>query len=145
MKYLTEREQIATAMNFGKYPVLYIDLDDRKFDGSDYAKGFPVKVAWDRPAYPGMTTRGELYIENGRYGIGNDAACLHKDFGRSDIIEDARWAMVQTIHTGQAVILIEDHTKTKECGVRVMKVADKLDVHCSTCTYLVDVEEDFEV
>lgn len=34
MKYLTERTEIAKAMNFGKHPCLYINMEDTKYEDS---------------------------------------------------------------------------------------------------------------
>ena len=62
MRYLKHREQIATAINFGKYPVLRLDLSNRPAQSyapdSDFCVGDRVRVAWDKPGYEGMTTRG---------------------------------------------------------------------------------------
>lgn len=45
MKYLTDRHEIATAINFGKYPVLYINYENRPYESSSYAVGCRVHVA----------------------------------------------------------------------------------------------------
>lgn len=75
MKYLTDRREIAEAINFGKYPVLTLNRENRPYakerPDSDYATGCRVRVAWDHkdPRYAGMTTHGNLYIENGKLKI----------------------------------------------------------------------------
>lgn len=151
MKYLTNREKIAKAMNFGKYPVLYIDRDTKPYDRpgheSDFSKGSQCKLDWEHsnPRYAGMTARCTLYYCEGRYSLDQDAACLHNDFGRHDVLEMVEWARVPTLRCGQTVIVVEDFTKQKLCKVRVMKVSDRKDIHCSTVAYLEDVPEDMEV
>lgn len=71
MKYLTERQEIGEAMNFGKYPILYIDLDKPISSKNDFYKGSKCRIAWDMPdgRYKGMSARCELYRYNGKYEL----------------------------------------------------------------------------
>ena len=147
MKYLTDRHEIAMAMNFGKYPVLHINLENRPFSDirpdSDYATGDTVRVDWGEKQgsrYEGMATRGELYIENGRYGIGYHGCCLHKAFGYTDVIEDMHNAQTPLVRAGQEVVLVEDWPSKKECTVRMMKISDRIDKNCQTVCTLEDVD-----
>ena len=61
MKYLKDRTEIAKAMNFGKYPVIKIDIRNKPAKDyaseSDYAVGDKVRVAWDKAGYEGMTAK----------------------------------------------------------------------------------------
>ena len=147
MKYLTDRSQIAVAMNFGKYPVLYIDLDNKIYDTpehpSDFCVGSKCKLDWEHKdrAYEGMSARCTLCYSEGRYTLNQEGCCLHNCFGRSDVLEMVEWACVPMLRCGQTVIVVEDYTKQKMCKVRVMKVAEHKNIHCSTVTELVDVEE----
>lgn len=147
MKFLTDRQEIAKAMNFGKYPVLYIDRDNKKYDSpehpSDFCIGSKCRLDWEHkdPRYADMTARCELYYSNGRYHLSQGAGCLHADFGRHDVLEMVEWARVPLVRCGQTVIVVEDFTKQKLCKVRVMKIADRKDLNCSTVTSLEDIEE----
>ena len=142
MKFLTERTEIAKAINFGKYPVLYINLENRKYEGSDYAVGCRVRVAWDHKdkRYEGMTTHGNLYIENGRYGISAEGGCLHADFGYHDVIKMKDEAAAVVVHKCQEVVVVEDWPSKKQCRVRMMKVSDWIDTQCMTAARLEDLE-----
>lgn len=148
MKFLTERTEIAKAINFSKYPVLHINLENRPYadirEGSTYAVGCRVRVAWDHknPEYEGMTTHGNLYTENGRYAISSEGGCLHADFGYHDVIEMQEEARAPVVHRGQKVIVVEDWPSKKMCRVRMMQVPDRIDILCMTVCTLKDVEED---
>lgn len=142
MKYLTERTEIAKAMNFGKYPVLTLNREDRPFLGSDFCRGGRVRVAWDsdNPRYEGMTTRGSLYCENGKLCISGEGACLKDGFGYSDVIKMMTEANTPIVHKGQTVVVVEDWPSQKVCKVRMMKVSDRIDKFCSTVAELEDIE-----
>lgn len=146
MKYLTERTEIAEAMNFGKYPVLYIDRDNRPYDKperpSDFCTGSKCRVAWEHesPRYKGMSARCDLNYCDGRYSLMQGGCCLHDSFGRHDILEMVEWANTPLLRCGQEVIVVEDFTKQKIMKVRVMKVSDHKDIHCSTVTILEDID-----
>ena len=147
MKFLTDRTEIAKAMNFGKYPVLYIDRDNRPYDSpevrSDYCKGSKCRLEWEHkdPRYADMTARCELYYSEGRYHLSQGAACLSADFGRRDVLEMVEWARVPVLRCGQTVIVVEDFTMQKIVRVRMMKISVRKDLNCSTVTSLVDIEE----
>ena len=63
MKYLTDRTEIGKAINFGKYPVLFINRENRPYPdvGSDYSIGCKVRVAYDN-GMEGMTTRAQSQL-----------------------------------------------------------------------------------
>lgn len=150
MKYLTNRHEIAEAINFGKYPVLTLDRENRPYKkerpDSDYAIGCRVRVAWDHanPRYAGMTTHGALYIEGGKLKISGEGACLSASFGYSDVIEMAAEANVPIVHAGQKVVVVENWPSVKTCTVRIMKVSDRVDTQCMVAASLEDIEEDAE-
>lgn len=146
MKFITDRHEIGKVLNFGKYPVLTINLENKPAASyapdSDYAVGCKVRVAWDHndPRYEGMTENCTLFIEDGRYDLSGRWGCLHESFGRQDILEDAEWAMTQVVHKGQEVVLIEDWPSKGQCRVRMMKVSEHIDIHCQTVAQLIDAE-----
>lgn len=147
MKFLTERTEIAKAMNFGKYPVLYIDRDNRPYNSvempSDYCRGSKCRLEWEHkdPRYADMTARCQLYYDKGRYFLSQEAACLTADFGRRDVLEMVEWARVPVLRCGQTVIVVEDFTMQKIVRVRMMKISDRKNLNCSTVTSLEDIEE----
>lgn len=144
MKLLKDRTEIAKAMNFGKYPVITIDLSNKPAKSwapdSDYAVGDRVRVAWDEEGYEGMTTKGNVYFEKGKFAIDQNAAVLKKDFGRIDILENASWASTTIVHAGQEVLLVIDNSEQDECKVAIMKVSDRIDINCETVAYLEELE-----
>lgn len=147
MKYLTERTEIAKAMNFGKYPVLFIDRDNRPYDTpdhrSDFCVGSKCRLDWEHsnPRYADMTARCELYYSDSRYHLSQGAGCLHADFGRRDVLEMVEWARVPLVRCGQIVVVVEDFSLQKICRVRMMKIANHKNLNCSTVTSLHDIEE----
>lgn len=145
MMCLIDRHEIAAAMNFGKFPVLTINLDNRPFEGRQYAKGCRVRVAWDSPErrYEGMTTHGELVKdEDGELKITGEGACLHAGFGYSDVMKLAAEANTPVVHAGQTVVVVMDAPSLKTCVVRMMQIGDRVDKHCQVVTRLHDVEDD---
>lgn len=146
MKYLTDRKEIAKAINFGKYPVLVLNRENRPFadisPDSDYAVGCRVRVAWDHkePRYAGMTTQGNIYIEDGKIAISNDAAVLKAEFGYHDVMTMASEANTPLVHAGQTVVVVEDYPSNPCCTVRMMKVSDRIDIHCMTVASLEDID-----
>lgn len=150
MKYLTDRTEIAKAINFGKYPVLTLNRENQPYkdlyedtEYSDYAVGCRVRVAWDRkdPRYEGMTTHGNIYIEKGKIGISGEGACLSSSFGYTDVMKMAAEANTPIVHAGQTVVVVEEIPSKKFCTVRLMKVSDRIDIHCTTVATLNDIEE----
>lgn len=145
MMYLTDRHEIASAMNFGKYPVLRINMENRPFEGSRYAKGCRVRVAWDSKdrRYEGMTTHGELFLDDdGKLGITGEGACLRASFGYSDVMRMAEEANTPVVHKGQPVVVVMEIPSTKTCLVRMMKVESRIDIHCQTVCNLEDIDDE---
>ena len=148
MKYLKDRQEIAKAINFGKYPVLTLNRENRPFKNerpeSDYAIGCRVRVAWDHkdPRYAGMTTHGVLYIERDKLKISGEGAFLSASFGYYDVMRMAAEANTPIVHKGQKVVVIEEWPSLKQCTVRIMQVADYVDTQCMVVTSLNDIDEE---
>lgn len=145
MKYLTDRQEIAQAMNFGRHPVIHIDVETPKAGWDDVFEGDRVKVASPSKRYPDSYIRAKVakYPEDGsRYAIMPDSVCLHDDFGYGDVIEMLRWAQAPMLHAGDTVVVIEDAPKQRAVMVRMMRVSDKVrDFVYPTC-YLEDEKEE---
>lgn len=145
---LTNKREIAEAMNFGKYPVLVLDRENHKgfekYGDTLYCEGQKVRVAWDHkdPRYAGMTTQGNIYMdEDGCLAISGNGAMLKADWGYSDVMEDAEWANAPVVHKGQTVVVIHNWPSKKKCMVEKLKVSDRIDRFCITVATLEDVFE----
>ena len=142
MKYLTDRKEIAAALNFGKYPVLTINRECNPYAEDapelDYAVGCRVRVAWDNE--DGMTTHGNLFYENGKLAISKDATVMRASFGYDDIMKMASEANTPIVHKGQEVVVIEEWASNKVCSVSIMKVSDRIDIHSQVVARLHDIE-----
>ena len=149
MKYLTNRQEIAYAMNFGRYPVVRINLETCPPGYDNYYKGDLVKVMAPSKRHPDMYCTGRLYLEryeNGKEQIGvlTDSTCLHDSFGYSDVMERLEIAQAPVLHAGDTVVLIEDYPKRRMCKVRMMKARDFVEPHVFPCITLSDVPDDFD-
>ncbi len=146
MKYLTDRTKIAEAINFQQYPVLSIDHENRPYadyhPDNDYAIGCRVRVSWSHkdPRYANMTTRGALYIENGRLAISGEGAMLKASFGYTDVMNMVAEANTPIVHKGQTVVVVEQWSSQKKCTVRMMKISDRIDIHSMTVATLEDLD-----
>ena len=142
--YVTDRKEIGKAINFGKYPVLFINRENRPYPEyvGDYSIGCKVRVAYDRGP-SGLTTRGNLFFsnENGRdeLAISSRGSMLKAGFGRSDVLNAVEWAQSPVVQKGQTVVVVEDWPSEGRCTVRLMRVPDQIDVNCITVAVLQDL------
>lgn len=142
MKILTERTQIAKAMNFGKYPVLELNLEKEIRMGTEHKlvgfEGCGVRVPWD---YHGetmyedaeiawyMDSPNELHITSG-------GCCLHASFGYEDVMEMLKNANTPILDKNQKFILVV-HT-AKAAWVVELETADYKNIHCMNCLRVKD-------
>ena len=114
MKKLTTRQEIARAMNFGKYPVLRIDLADTDHYG---LKGCRVRIA------AGTFRNGEPHIIDAVLRVYQDekklttfsaGACLSASFTYYDYVEATENAMAPLIHPDEDVVVAVYDSKTKK-------------------------------
>ena len=144
MLYLKDRQVIARAMNFGKYPVIRIDRETPKNGYDGFFEGDLVKVMTPSSRYQDLYEVGNLYYCDGKYAISSHMVGLHADFGYSDVIEQLQIAQAPVVHDGDIVVVIEDYPKTRTCAVRIMQIC-----HVTSFTYpcasLKDVDEDFQI
>ncbi len=145
MKYLTERSQIAKAMNFGKYPVVRINLETPKAGLDDCFLGDSVLVAQSHTEERADHIRCQIHKfgdEPYRYTLMPEAICLDASFGYHDVIEMLEWAQAPVIYAGEKVIVIEDYPQKKTCRVHLMKVSDKVKKFVYPTAYLEECEEE---
>ena len=144
MKYLIDRQEIAYAMNFGRFPVVKINLETPKDGFGDYFKGDLVKVMTPTKSHPDHYATGKLYCENGKFGVLTDVTALHDRFGYSDVMEQLEIAQAPVLNAGETVVLIEDYPNQRMCKVRMMKVSDHVNSHVYPCATLEDVPDTFD-
>ncbi len=153
MRFLKDRREIAKAINIDRIPVLTVDIDNPMrgfpdcFSGSKvlvyggYSKGHEnlatrctVKMFGDEPG-------NECHEKPWMYKsiiLSGECVCLHNDFRMQDLLEDVEWSNARTIKAGDTVIVFFK-TVCQGC-LRVMKVSDRINPHCSTVATLVDVD-----
>ncbi len=144
MKYITDRRDIAQAMNFGRFPVVRINLETCCHGYDDFYKGDLVKVMTPSKRYPHAYRTGKLYYSEGRFGVLTDSTCLHDCFGYSDVMEQLEIAQAPVLHAGETVILIEDYPCIRVCRVRIMRVSDHVEPNVYPCATLQDVPDDYD-
>ena len=133
MKRLMERTEIATAINFGKYPVIRIDLANT----DDYGiKGTKVRID------NGTFKSGEPYFINAEIRAYNDEKYLTTSQGcsilsdrltYSDYIEMTEYANAPVIKANQEIIIFLFNSVLKDVYHPVIiKTGNRVDPHCST-------------
>lgn len=146
MKYLTDRYEIARALNFGKYPVLHIDLETSKKGYEGLYEGDLCKVLSPSQRYPDSYEIGNLIYcdDDKKFEITAYGSCLKAGFGYHDVIEDMQVAQAPVVSGEQVVIVICDYPIAQRCKVRVMKTS-KVSRFVTPCVTLTDVDDDFVV
>lgn len=145
MKTLTDRQEIAKAMNFGEYPILYLDLakDELK---EDYLKGCyqgqRVKIARNR--------NGETFYSHGtlsywkdenKLSISSEAIMLTASFGFSDIQKMVENANATEIKGDQEVIVVIMNSKTQKTSYPFLTKTSRYVPNCQTA---MTIEGDFK-
>lgn len=133
MKKLTERTEIAKAINFGKYPVIKIDLSDRDEYG---VKGTKVRID------NGTFKSGEAYFVKAEIRAYSDEKILTTSQGcgmlvdrltYADYMEMTEYANAPIIKANQEILIFLYNSVTKEVYHPVIiKTGNRVDAHCST-------------
>lgn len=132
MKLLTQRTEIAQAINFKQYPVVRINVEDH----DDYGvRG--TKVCIDNgifrdgnPYYLRATIR--TYNDEKGFHITQGGSMLKSSFGYSDIEEMLEWANAPIIKADQEILLVLDSPSVRNAVCMILKTGKKIDAHCST-------------
>lgn len=141
-KYLTDRHEIAMAMNFGKHPVLRINMETPKAGYDTLYYGDQVEVMTPTHGYPDSRERGNLYYCEGRFSISSNAAFLDSSFGYRDVIESLEWAQAPKLHAGETVVVIEDWPIARRCAVHMMKLPDRISKFTTPCCTLEEIDKE---
>ena len=129
MKLITERKELAKAINFGRYPVLKIDLADT----DDYGlKGCRVRIdaGTFRSGDPHIIkARLRVYRDENKLTTSSSGACLHDSFTYHDDYEMAENAYAPLIRPDQDVVVAVYDSATKSCYAAAL-------VHTGPCVHI---------
>lgn len=134
MKYLTGRTEIAKALNFGKYPVIKLDVADKKYQ---------VELAGEMCGYHNIKVRipykdlllnctMSWFNDENEITFGSCGTCISSSFGYSDIMEDAEYANAPIIDKDTEFVLIVHNSQTQKACVILLKTSDYKNVNCQT-------------
>ncbi len=147
MKYITNRQEIAYAMNFGRFPVVRINLESSKAGYEGLYEGDLVKVLTPTKSHPDLYAIGRVYYSTdsvSKFYISNDNIGLHDSFDYSDVIEMLNGAQAPVLRAGCTIVLIEDYPHKRMCKVRMMKVSERVYTSSYPCATLEDVPDNFD-
>lgn len=128
MRTLIERKEIAQAINFGKYPVIKIDLADRDEYG---IKGTKVNIDFggDYLIHAEMRAYNDTkYLTTSKGGT-----MLSATVSYSDYMEMVDYANAPTIKADQEIVIFTYNSLRKEIyNPVIIKTGKKVDKFCST-------------
>ena len=141
MKLLKDRQELAAAMNFGRYPVLRIDLAD----ADDYGlKGCRVRID------AGTFRSGDPYIIDAVLRVYNDekkltttcfGACLADSFSYQDYHDMVEKAMAPLIRPDQDVVIAFYHSKAqKAMAAMIVRTGKSVSRGCACPLSFEDVD-----
>ena len=154
MKFLTDRKEIARVINIEDTPMITFDLDnpmpgydgcyagskvkvlDAKRTDRAYAARCTAHIWSDAPGYDPLMPFMCKKIDLNCYGT-----CICADFGYSDILTMETWSNARTVKAGDRVVVFFKSDTQKVGFLRLMKVSDRVDVHCATVATLTDIED----
>ena len=133
MKLLHDRKELALAMNFGKYPVLKIDLAD----ADDYGmKGCKVRI--DAGTFPDgepylIPATIRAYCDDRRLQTSSPGSCLSASFTYDDYEEMVEFATAPIIKPDQDVVVaVYDSRKRVPYAAFIAHTKNHVSRHCST-------------
>ena len=152
MKFLTDRKEIAQEININRTPVITFDIRFCMDGYENCYRGSKVQVATPSNRYPDMTARctAEMFgDERGnechdtpwmykKIRLTEGGVCIKADFGMFDVLEMVDWSNTRTVKAGEKVIVM--FRSQSWVSLRVMKVSDRVNAHCSTVATLEDIE-----
>lgn len=141
MELIKEKQELAMAMNFGKYPVLKIDLAD----ADDYGlKGCKVRIdAGNFPSGEPWFIKAELRVYRDDCKLTTSAAPvgLSANFTHTDYFKMAEYATAPIIKPDQEVVVaIYDSKKAQAYAAVKVRTQKFVSRHCSTPIDFVDAD-----
>ena len=137
-KIITNRQEIAKVLNFGKYPVLSIDLDKME---RDYEQGSKCRLLTKFRNGEEFLLKCQLYMEGDKVALSSTGSMLTSDFTVYDFIELSEYAQTPIIKGGDIVAVCQYSRKTGLKVIELMKVSDRIDIHCIEVVRLEEIEE----
>lgn len=153
MKFLTDRQEIARAINIDRIPVLTVDIR-KPMDGyPDCYSGSKVLVATPCKRYPDSYSRCTVKMFGDEPGNAerHDTPWAYKkivfscpgtmltaDFGMRDVREMVEWSNCRMLHAGDQVVVFFD--RGDKGYIRLMKVSDRVTSGYSTVATLEDID-----
>ena len=142
MTLLKDRYELARAINFGRYPVLKIDLADTDSYG---LKGCRVRIDagkfknTDDNFYIDATLR--VYCDEKRLTTSSGATVLKNDFTYQDYFDMVDRAQAPLIGPDQEVVVaVYDSRNSKAYAALLVRTAPKVTKFCSTPLAFEDVD-----
>lgn len=136
VKVLSERKDMAKALNFGKYPVLTYDLDKKE--------GCKVIVMKDTRSHGVMRYgctlyQGKIKEDDGIFYLLTHATMLTSHVGVDDWLKSAELANAPVIEADQEVAIL---VHSKEMNFAVVKIvkSGKVDPSYSTATTFYEID-----
>jgi len=133
MREIKNREEFAEYVNFGKYPVIKIDMNQDAFMDVIY-HGDKVRVDF------GKFRTGERNLQGGellynkkenKFEIASYGICLSARFSYDDAMERVEYSQAPIIDEGDEVVIIIHNSKDREVRACVYKAVHKREF-CST-------------
>ena len=154
MKFLTNRTEIAKAINIDRIPVITMDISKCMNGYENCYEGTKVNIdGAHKGRYADLLTHctARMYgdeVGNERHDapwtykrivLSTRTTCLTADFGLRDVDEMVEWMSAPIVKANDPVIVF---FRAKDRGyLRMMKIGGRIDPNCSTATTLVDIEE----
>lgn len=130
---INDRQAVAKTLNFGKYPILTIDLANR---GEYGLKGCKVNID------NGTFRTGERYVIRATVRAYSDEktlelvaenTCIKRSYGYSDVRDMLEWAAAPTITKDQDVVVAITNSELR-CAydLYIIHTGDRIDPNCMT-------------
>lgn len=133
MRELRDRTEIATAINFRKYPVITIDTAQTDEYG---IAGAPVNIdngffRDGNPYFIRATLR--TYLDDNRLTFSSHGTCLKDSFGYMDLMKILEYANAPVVKQGQEILVCIINSKLRLAWPPVLlKTGDSVSPFCQT-------------
>lgn len=143
MKTLTETQEIAKAINFGKYPVLYLDLAKDKLEGYEGCyQGQRVKIERE---YNGTKfySHGTLsyWGDSNKLSISGEGTMLTARFGYYELSKMVKNANATELKGEQEVVVVIMNSERGKIAYPILTKTTRFSANCQT---LMTIEGDFK-
>lgn len=136
MKVLTDRREMARALNFGKYPVLTYDIDNKK--GSKAVVG-ELKTEHGVARYDCTLYQGYEKEDDGIFWLMTHSAMLTATVGVHDWLKNAEFANAPLILPNTEVAILMYSKQFDFAVIKIVK-SGRIDPNCSTATVFTEID-----